>query len=96
MTLKVQVFEGFRTYAFKGEKGTDVEGAKQEAYVHVPGQRFPVRMDVSLPKGAPPIRPGEYAAGPGCYSVKDGVVIVRLKAAELLPLEGSRAQVRAG
>lgn len=91
--MKIEIFDGFRTYAFKGEGGRDVEGAKQEAWLHVPGQRFPVRCDISLQKGVPPLRPGVYMLGPSSYAVKDGACIVKPKAADLVAQEGSRAQV---
>lgn len=91
--MKIQVFEGFRTFAFKGEGGADVEGAKQEAYIEVPGARFPVRLDVSLRKGEHPLRPGVYVLGAGCYSVKDGLVLVKPKAAELTPYEPKASRV---
>lgn len=90
--LKISIFEGFRTYNFQGEGNKQVEGAKQEAWLHVPGQRFPVRCDISLQKGVPPLRPGDYMLGPTSYAVKDGALVVKPKAADLQALEGSRAQ----
>lgn len=93
--LKISIFEGFRTFNFTGEGGKAVEGAKQEAWLHVPGQRFPVRCDVGLQKGVPPLRPGEYMLGATSYAVKDGALIVKPKAADLVALEGSKAQLGA-
>lgn len=93
--LKIEIFDGFRTYAFKGESGNDVEGSKQEAWLHVPGQRFPIRCDVGLKKGMPPLRVGAYALGPSSYAVRDGALIVKPKAADLVALEGSKPQAQA-
>lgn len=95
--MKIQVFDGFKTYAFTGESGGAIEGAKQEAYVEVPGARFPVRCDVSLKKGEHPLRPGVYVLGPGCYTVEEGRrVIVKPKAAELTPFEAKPRAAAAG
>ena len=89
--MKIEIFDGFRTYAFKGEGGRDVEGSKQEAWLHVPGQRFPVRCDIGLQKGVPPLRPGVYTLGASSYSVKDGACIVKPKAADLVAQPAARA-----
>lgn len=86
MALKLEIFDGFRTYAFKdGEK--NVEGAKQEAYLHVPGARYPQRLDISLPKGQPPLLAGNYVLGPTSYVVKDGALVVKPKAGDLKPMK---------
>lgn len=93
MSLRVQVFETVRQYSFPGEGGKTVEGAKQEAYLHVPGARFPVKMDVSLQKGVPPLRVGDYVTGPGCFAVREGKCVITLKSGDLLPVDGSKAQL---
>lgn len=95
MSLKVEVFENVRQYSFAGEGGKQVSGGKQEAYVHIPGARFPVRNDVSLAQGVPPLRPGIYMTGADCFAVRDGKIVVTLKSGALMPQDGSRAQVAA-
>jgi hypothetical protein len=65
MSLKVEVTGN--NQAKKSAKGNDY--VVQEAYIVLPSQKYPVKIEVLPPKGQPPYAPGDYTMSDESFSV---------------------------
>lgn len=86
--LKIEVSRGY-TKEVTGTKGDNA--GKQfkipmvEAYAHLPGEKYPVKIDYSLQKGENAPNPGLYILGPESFYVDQYGALALRRSLHLLP-----------
>ena len=63
--IKIEVTGNNRNVTTK----TGVQFVAQEAYAHIPGQKYPSRIELLPPKGQQPYPAGAYTFGPDSFYV---------------------------
>lgn len=65
--IKIEVTNNERVVHFGPNK--EKSFLVQEAYAHLPGAKYPARVEVSPPKGGAKYAPGVYTFGPDSFYV---------------------------
>ncbi|NKF22973.1 single-stranded DNA-binding protein [Solimonas marina] len=89
--LNIEVTRSYTKEVTKKSTGEHFSIPMIEAYVLLPGERYPVKIEVPVAKGAKPANPGDYVLGPGSFYVDQfGRLNVRQNL-ELLPATKAKA-----
>lgn len=71
--LKIEVTEELRVIKFRDKKtGEPRSFSVQVAYAHIPGEKYPSKIEVEPPKGEAAYAPGMYQLAPESIYVRDG------------------------
>jgi len=68
MTVKIEISDGPTTRSFQYD-GRNITVHEQRGYVHIPGQKYPVEMNVSLEDSSRHYSPGVYQVDPSSFMV---------------------------
>jgi hypothetical protein len=78
--IKIEVTEETRTIPFADKKtGERKSFVVQTAWAHCPGDKYPIKVELSPPKGEAAYSAGTYVLAPESITVADGKLVVRPK-----------------
>lgn len=78
--MKIEVTEETRDVRWTDKKtGERRSMVVQTAWAHVPGDKYPSKIEVTPPRDSPPYAAGLYVMAPESVVVVDGKLAIRLK-----------------
>lgn len=90
--VKIEVTEESRQVRWTDKKsGEQKSMVVQTAWAHIPGDKYPTKIEVMPPKNEPPYTAGVYVLAPESIVVSEGKLVVRPK---LLTQSAAAARVR--